>query len=96
MSLGMKDTTKDSKVQNFLGIEGFTFPTYVGDVHKNGTDNIYTVSSTVGNSFSFSYPLSPLPDPDDDGRMMSVKRLHIENLNFTPKELDINDPTNYN
>ena len=27
---------------------------------------------------------------------MSVKRLHIENLNFTPKELDINDPTNYN
>ena len=94
MSLGMKDTTKDSKVQNFLGIEGFTFPTYVGDVHKNGTDNIYTVSSNAGNSFSFSYPLSSLPDYDD--KMMSVKRLHIENLNFTPKELDINDPTNYN
>ena len=94
MSLGMKDTTKDSKVQNFLGIEGFTFPTYVGDVHKNGTDNIYTVSSNAGNSFSFSYPFSPLPDYDD--KVMSVKRLHIENLNFTPKELDINDPTNYN
>lgn len=94
MSLGMKDTTKDSKVQNFLGIEGFTFPTYVGDVHKNGTDNIYTVSSNVGNSFSFSYPNSPLPNYND--KMMSVKRLHIENLNFTPKELDINDPTNYN
>lgn len=98
MSLGMKDTTKDSKVQNFLGIEGFTFPTYIGDVHKNGTDNIYTVSSHAGNSFSFSYPLSPLPnqDSDQDGKMMPVKRLHIENLNFTPKELDINDPTNYN
>ena len=96
MSLGMKDTTKDSKVQNFLGIEGFTFPTYVGDVHKNGTDNIYTISSNAGNSFSFSYPLSPLPDSNDDGKMMPVKRLHIENLNFTPKELDINDPTNYN
>lgn len=94
MSLGMKDTTKDSKVQNFLGIEGFTFPTYVGDVHKNGTDNIYTVSSNAGNSFSFYYPISPLPNYDD--KMMSVKRLHIENLNFTPKELDINDPTNYN
>ena len=94
MSLGMKDTTKDSKVQNFLGIEGFTFPTYVGDVHKNGTDNIYTVSNNVGNSFSFSYPVSPLPNYND--KMMSVKRLHIENLNFTPKELDINDPTNYN
>ena len=94
MSLGMKDTTKDSKVQNFLGIEGFTFPVYVGDVHKNGTDNIYTVSSHAGNSFSFSYPFSPLPDSDD--KVMSVKRLHIENLNFTPKELDINDPTNYN
>ena len=94
MSLGMKDTTKDSKVQNFLGIEGFTFPTYVGDVHKNGTDNIYTISSNTGNSFSFSYPFSPLPDYDD--KVMSVKRLHIENLNFTPKELDINDPTNYN
>lgn len=94
MSLGMKDTTKDSNVQNFLGIEGFTFPVYVGDVHKNGTDNIYTVSSNTGNSFSFSYPLSPLPDYND--KMMSVKRLHIENLNFTPKELDINDPTNYN
>ena len=94
MSLGMKDTTKDSKVQNFLGIEGFTFPTYVGDVHKNGTDNIYTVSSHAGNSFSFSYPFSPLPNYDD--KVMSVKRLHIENLNFTPKELDINDPTNYN
>ena len=94
MSLGMKDTTKDSKVQNFLGIEGFTFPTYVGDVHKNGTDNIYTISSRAGNSFSFSYPFSPLPDYDD--KVMSVKRLHIENLNFTPKELDINDPTNYN
>lgn len=94
MSLGMKDTTKDSKVQNFLGIEGFTFPTYVGDVHKNGTDNIYTVSNNVGNSFSFSYPISLLPNYDD--KMMSVKRLHIENLNFTPKELDINDPTNYN
>lgn len=94
MSLGMKDTTKDSKVQNFLGIEGFTFPTYVGDVHKNGTDNIYTVSSNAENSFSFSYPISPLPNYDD--KMMSVKRLHIENLNFTPKELDINDPTNYN
>ena len=94
MSLGMKDTTKDSKVQNFLGIEGFTFPTYVGDVHKNGTDNIYTISSNTGNSFSFSYPFSPLPDYND--KTMSVKRLHIENLNFTPKELDINDPTNYN
>lgn len=94
MSLGMKDTTKDSKVQNFLGIEGFTFPVYVGDVHKNGTDNIYTVSSHAGNSFSFSYPFSPLPNYDD--KVMSVKRLHIENLNFTPKELDINDPTNYN
>lgn len=94
MSLGMKDTTKDSNVQNFLGIEGFTFPVYVGDVHKNGTDNIYTVSSNAGNSFSFSYPLSSLPNYDD--KMMSVKRLHIENLNFTPKELDINDPTNYN
>lgn len=94
MSLGMKDTTKDSKVQNFLGIEGFTFPTYVGDVHKNGTDNIYTVSNNVGNSFSFFYPLSPLPNYND--KMMSVKRLHIENLNFTPKEIDINDPTNYN
>ena len=94
MSLGMKDTTKDSKVQNFLGIEGFTFPTYVGDVHKNGTDNIYTVSSHAGNSFSFSYPFSPLPNYND--KVMSVKRLHIENLNFTPKELDINDPTNYN
>ena len=94
MSLGMKDTTKDSKVQNFLGIEGFTFPTYVGDVHKNGTDNIYTISSNTGNSFSFSYPFSPLPNYDD--KVMSVKRLHIENLNFTPKELDINDPTNYN
>ena len=94
MSLGMKDTTKDSKVQNFLGIEGFTFPTYVGDVHKNGTDNIYTVSSYSGNSFSFSYPLSPLPNYDD--KTISVKRLHIENLNFTPKEIDINDPTNYN
>ena len=94
MSLGMKDTTKDSKVQNFLGIEGFTFPVYVGDVHKNGTDNIYTVSSHAGNSFSFFYPFSPLPNYDD--KVMSVKRLHIENLNFTPKELDINDPTNYN
>lgn len=94
MSLGMRDTTKDSKVQNFLGIEGFTFPTYVGDVHKNGTDNIYTVSSHAGNSFSFSYPFSSLPNYDD--KVMSVKRLHIENLNFTPKELDINDPTNYN
>ena len=94
MSLGMKDTTKDSKVQNFLGIEGFTFPVYVGDVHKNGTDNIYTISSNTGNSFSFSYPFSPLPNYDD--KVMSVKRLHIENLNFTPKELDINDPTNYN
>lgn len=94
MSLGMKDTTKDSKVQNFLGIEGFTFPVYVGDVHKNGTDNIYTISSNTGNSFSFSYPFSPLPNYND--KTMSVKRLHIENLNFTPKELDINDPTNYN
>ena len=94
MSLGMKDTTKDSKVQNFLGIEGFTFPTYVGDVHKNGTDNTYTVSNNVGNSFSFFYPISPLPNYND--KMMSIKRLHIENLNFTPKELDINDPTNYN
>lgn len=91
MSLGMTDTTSDSDCLNFMGIESLTFPTYVGNVFKIGSGNTYT--NTDIQDQKFLYPLSSSSQYNDVS--VPIKRLHIENLNFTPKEIDLNDPTNF-